>query len=88
MNLNRRELLARAGLLAAATQKLSPAAESSNVSGLLTKADFPIAETQTYLLSYRRRCTRRARAFVISCECVRNRSADLYPAVGQQPGRR
>lgn len=51
MNLNRRELLARAGVLAAAA-RLSPAAESGkNVSGLLTKADFPIAQTQTYLNS-------------------------------------
>ena len=49
MKLNRRDLLTRAGLLAA-TAKLAPAAaRGKNVSGILTRADFPIAETQTYL---------------------------------------
>ena len=49
MEFNRRELLSRAGLLAAST-KLTPAANKS-VSGVLARADFPIAETQTYLNS-------------------------------------
>ncbi len=49
MKLNRRDLLAQAGLLAA-TAKFAPAANrGKNVSGILTRSDFPIAETQTYL---------------------------------------
>jgi selenocysteine lyase/cysteine desulfurase len=49
MKLNRRDMLTQAGLFAA-TAKLAPAAaRGKNVSGILTRTDFPIAETQTYL---------------------------------------
>ncbi len=52
MTFNRRELIAGAGLLASAA-RLAPAAARAKgtASGLLTKADFPITETQTYLNS-------------------------------------
>jgi len=51
MKLNRREVLTHAGLLAVSA-RLAPAAPGSeSASGMLAKADFPIAETQTYLNS-------------------------------------
>src|ERR1700694_2678489 len=51
MKLTRRDLLTQAGLFAA-TAKLAPAAaRGKNMSGVLARADFPIAETQTYLNS-------------------------------------
>src|ERR1700735_5026871 len=51
MKLNRRDLLAQAGLFAA-TSKLAPAAaRGRSVTGVLTRADFPMAETQSYLNS-------------------------------------
>ena len=49
MKLNRRDLLAQAGLFAAAAKLAPAAAPGKNVPGVLTRADFPIAETQTYL---------------------------------------
>src|SRR5213593_537240 len=49
MKLNRREVLTHAGLLAVSA-RLAPAAPGSeSASGMLAKADFPIAESQTYL---------------------------------------
>ena len=51
MKFNRREMLAHTGLLAAAA-KLAPAAPAAkSISTVLTRSDFPIAETQTYLNS-------------------------------------
>src|SRR5260370_29335522 len=50
MKLNRRDLLTQAGLFAAAAN-LAPAAPSKNISGVLTRADFPIADAQPYLNS-------------------------------------
>src|SRR5205807_3016847 len=49
MKLNRRDLLTQAGLFAAAAKLAPAAAPARNASGILTRADFPIAETQTYL---------------------------------------
>ena len=51
MKLNRRDLLTQAGLFAASAKLAPAAARDKNVSGVLTRADFPIAETQTYLNS-------------------------------------
>ena len=49
MKLNRRELLAQTGLLAATAKWASAAAPGKAGSSILAKADFPIAESQTYL---------------------------------------
>src|SRR5579862_3246982 len=48
MKLNRRELFAQTGLLAA-TARLAAAAPAKGSTSILAKADFPIAESQTYL---------------------------------------
>src|SRR5882724_911779 len=49
MKLNRRELLAQTGLLAATAKWASAAAPGKAGSSILAKSDFPIAESQTYL---------------------------------------
>jgi selenocysteine lyase/cysteine desulfurase len=49
MKLNRRELLAQTGLLAATAKWASAAAPAKGSSSILAKSDFPIAESQTYL---------------------------------------
>ena len=49
MKLNRRDLLAQASLFAAGARLADAAARGKNAAGTLTRADFPIAETQTYL---------------------------------------
>ena len=49
MKLNRRELFAQTGLLAATAKWASAAAPAKTGSSILAKADFPIAESQTYL---------------------------------------
>jgi selenocysteine lyase/cysteine desulfurase len=51
MKMNRRDLLAQAGLLAAAPKLAAGANRGTSVSAILTRADFPLAETQTYLNS-------------------------------------
>ncbi len=49
MKLNRRALLAGAGMFAAGAKLAPAAARGKTTAGALSRADFPIAETQTYL---------------------------------------
>jgi selenocysteine lyase/cysteine desulfurase len=51
MKLNRRDLLTQAGLFAAAAKLAPAAARGKNSPSVLTRADFPIADTQAYLNS-------------------------------------